>query len=345
MTTQITELDFGWSPFFLSQLQTDEISTTIPARVMAVHRGRLHLQGASIELDTPPFSSPAVGDWLLLDIHTHRPLRILQRKSVFKRMAAGTSHELQFIAANVDTVFVVTSCNQDFNVARLERYLALCRDAQATPVIVLTKADLAPAPEEFLHAARRIRQGVHVEAVNALDRTEVDRLAAWCGRGETVALLGSSGVGKSTLVATMTGAALATQPIRAHDDKGRHTTTRRELFRLPAGGLLLDTPGMRELQLVDVAAGLAEVFADLEEAAANCRFTDCQHDTEPGCAVQAGLADGSIDAARLQRWRKLSRENARNSESQAERRARDRRFGKMAKRVFAEKKARRDDAT
>jgi ribosome biogenesis GTPase / thiamine phosphate phosphatase len=348
MTIQVSDLlDFGWGPFFQSQIQAEEASTTFPARVMAVHRGRLHLQGVHFESDSPPFftgdCAATVGDWLLLHDETHRARRLLDRKSAFKRVAAGTAHEIQYIAANIDTVFIVTSCNQDFNVARLERYLALAREAQVTPVIVLTRSDLVPEPEEFVRNAGGIRPGVHVEAVNALDASEVERLAGWCGRGQTVALLGSSGVGKSTLIATLTGKRMETQPIREDDDKGRHTTTRRELFQLPTGGLLLDTPGMRELKLVDVNEGLAEVFADIEAAVTRCRFSDCRHESEPGCAVQEGLQAGTLDAERLHRWRKLVAENARHSESIADRRARERRFGKFAKRVVEAKKSRRED--
>jgi ribosome biogenesis GTPase len=340
--------DFGWSPFFHSQLREDELAQALPARVMAVDRGRLHLQGPGLDVHSPPHYSAVggaatVGDWLLLDAATHRPLRMLDRRSAFKRVAAGTSHEIQYIAANVDTVFVVSSCNQDFNVARLERYLALAREAGVTPVIVLTKSDLASSTEEFVREARRTRAGVDVEAVNALDASDVARLAAWCGPGQTVALLGSSGVGKSTLTNTLTGARIATQAARADDDRGRHTTTRRQMHRLPSGGLLLDTPGMRELQLVDVAAGLADVFADIDAAAARCRFSDCRHVAEPGCAVLEALGAGRLDADRLERWRKLVRENARNSESQAERRARDRRFGRFAKQVMQEKRGRREE--
>jgi ribosome biogenesis GTPase / thiamine phosphate phosphatase len=348
MAIQAFELaDFGWSPFFHSQLQDDEITHAIPARVMAVDRARLHLQAPSLDIHSPPFfdedgAAATVGDWLLLDAN-HRPLRLLRRKSAFKRVAPGTGHEIQFIAANIDTVFVVTSCNQDFNIARLERYLALAREAEVTPVIVLTKADLAESPAAFMDDALKVRAGVHVEAVNALDAGDVERLAAWCGRGQTVALLGSSGVGKSTLVGTLTGVALATQAVREDDAKGRHTTTRRQVHRLPAGGLLLDTPGMRELQLVDVAAGLADVFADIDAAVARCRFSDCRHEAEPGCAVLEGLSTGELDADRLRRWRKLVRENARNSESLADRHARDRRFGRFAKQVMKEKKKRRDE--
>ena len=341
--------DFGWSPFFQSQIRDDEIPGTLPARVVAVDRGRLHLQAPDLDIHAPPFipedgAAATVGDWLLLDAASHRPVRLLRRRSAFKRVAAGTSHDIQHIAANIDTVFVVTSCNQDFNVARLERYLALAREAEVTPVIVLTKSDLVASTGEFMHEARKVRAGVHVEAVNALDVNEVARLAPWCARGQTVALLGSSGVGKSTLVGTLTGTALATQAVREGDDKGRHTTTRRQVHRLPTGGLLLDTPGMRELQLVDVAAGLADVFADIDAAASRCRFSDCRHESEPGCAVLEALARGDLDVDRLRRWRKLVRENARNSESLADRHARDRRFGRFARQVMKEKRRRRDDA-
>jgi len=344
MTIQASDLaDFGWSPFFHSQVQSQDFSRSLAVRVTAVHRGRLHLQGPGLDLVTPSFAQHAtIGDWLLLEADTQRPQRVLDRRSLFSRIAPGTGRELQLIAANVDTVFVVSSCNQDFSVARLERYLALAREAQVTPVIVLTKSDLATAPEEFVRAAAKARAGVHVEAVNALEADEVGRLGAWCGRGQTVALLGSSGVGKSTLVNTLAHATLATQPARADDDRGRHTTTRRELFRLPAGGWLLDTPGMRELQLADVGAGLADVFAEIDAAAARCRFTDCRHESEPGCAVQQHIAGGLIDPDRLRRWRKLAAESARNQQTLADRRAAERRFGKFAKRVMASKRARRD---
>lgn len=346
--TTLSLTDFGWSPFFSSQLRNDESTHAIPARVMAVDRARLHLQAAALEIQSLPYfaddgSTATVGDWLLLDATTHRPLRLLERRSAFKRVAAGTGHDIQYIAANIDTVFVVSSCNQDFNIARLERYLALAREAEVTPVIVLTKADLAESTGQFMDDARKLRVGVHVEAVNARDADDVARLAGWCGPGQTVALLGSSGVGKSTLVGTLAGITLATQAVREDDARGRHTTTRRQVHRLPAGGLLVDTPGMRELQLVDVAAGLADVFADIDAAVARCRFTNCRHESEPGCAVLAGLSTGELDADRLRRWRKLVRENARNSESLADRHARDRRFGRFAKQVMKEKRRRRDE--
>jgi len=213
------------------------------------------------------------------------------------------------IAANVDTLFIVASCNQDFSVARLERYLVLAREVGVDPVIVLTKTDLTDDPEIFSAAARAIEPGLRVETVNGRDPASVARLAAWCGKGETVALLGSSGVGKSTLVNTLRGSdSIATQAIRASDDTGRHTTTVREMHRLDRGGWLLDTPGMRELQLSDAAAGISEVFDDFILMAEQCRFSNCAHGAKPGCAVQAAIADGTLTTERFDRWRKLAAE-------------------------------------
>jgi len=348
MTSASVELaDFGWGRFFASQLNPNDTTVVFPARVMAVHRDRLCVSGPGIDALIPPFVEPdgegaaTVGDWLLLDGETLRPRRLLGRRSLFKRRAAGTGRAVQLIAANVDTLFVVSSCNQDFNVARLERYLALAREADVTPVAVLTKADLAEAPEDYARAAGRLLPGLLVETLDARAPENVARLAPWCGRGQTVALVGSSGVGKSTLVNAMTGAdRIATQGVREADDRGRHTTTGRALHRLPAGGWLLDTPGMRELQLTDAKSGLDDVFADIVAFAAACRFGDCRHDTEPGCAVLAAMETGALDAARVRRWRKLDAEEARNSESLAKRRARHRAFGKMAKRVMEGKRSR-----
>lgn len=320
----------GWSPAFARQIDADALTVTPPVRVVAVHRSGLQVAGDGIDETLPPGPEATVGDWVLLDRTRPRSSQVLDRKSLIKRRAPGTGREVQLIAANIDTGFVVTSCNTDFNIARLERYVALGLKADIDPVIVLTKADLAEDPAPYVKAAQAISDRVPVVALDARGAEPALALADWCKLGRTVAFLGSSGVGKSTLTNALLGAqAIATQGIREDDAKGRHTTTRRELHMTPGGCLVLDTPGMRELQLTDAAEGIADVFEDIKALATQCRFADCQHETEPGCAVRTAIDDGSLDPARLARWGKLQAEDAFNSASLAERREKDRAFGKL----------------
>ncbi len=330
-STSETLEELGWKPWFSDQLSADEVARCHPVRVMAVHRGKLAVAGAAghafiapkIPGAAPADDHPTVGDWLLVDGDTLQPTRVLQRMNLFKRRAPGDPRREQMIAANVDTLFIVASCNQDFSVARLERYLVMAHEVGVNPVIVLTKTDLTDTPEDFAAAARAIEPGLRVETVNGRDRASVARLASWCGKGETVALLGSSGVGKSTLVNTLRGSdSIATQAIRAGDATGRHTTTVREMHRLAQGGWLLDTPGMRELQLSDAATGIAELFDDFEAAARDCRFSNCAHGTEPGCAIRAAIAAGALTTERFDRWRKLAAEESANAAQPGTRRPR-----------------------
>ena len=310
--------ELGWRAFFSEQVSVEEALQCHPVRVMAVHRGKIDVNGAGSQYSIAPNipdagpsdDHPTVGDWLLIDKVTLQPTRVLRRLNLFKRRAPADARKEQMIAANVDTLFIVASCNQDFSVARLERYLVLAREVGVNPVVVLTKTDLTDRPDVFAAAACAIEPGLRVETVNGRDPASAACLAAWCGKGETVALLGSSGAGKSTLVNTLRGSDdIATQSIRAADDTGRHTTTVRAMHRLKGGGWLLDTPGMRELQLPDAATGIAEVFDDILLVAQGCRFSDCAHGSEPGCAVRAAISGGTLTSERVNRWRQLAAED------------------------------------
>lgn len=256
---------------------------------------------------------PAVGDWVVLrerlgedraTIHA-----ILPRFSKFSRKVAGLTSEEQIVAANVDTVFLVMALNNDFNVRRLERYLVMAWESGANPVIILTKSDLCEDVAVKVDEVEGVAFGVPIHVVGSYGNMGMEALEQYLNVGQTVALLGSSGVGKSTLVNAMVGEALqAVQDIREGDARGRHTTTHRELIRTPQGALVMDTPGMRELQLWDADEGLQGTFEDIEVLAGQCRFNDCTHAGEPGCAVEAAIGNGSLDEGRYRSYVKLQRE-------------------------------------
>jgi len=333
--------NLGWRQHF--ELQLAEPGDAVAARVTRVHRDRVEMISTDGECAAQLTHQSAamgltVGDWVLLG-DDNSVQRRLEPFALFKRRAAGAAGDIQTIAANVDTVFIVTSANRDFNVARLERYLAIAHDAGTFPVVVISKADLADDAEQFRQQASRLSPGLLVEVLDARDPQAVAVLQPWCEAGQTVALLGSSGVGKSTLINSLAGTEQSTQAARDDDQRGRHTTTSRSMHKLQNGGWLIDTPGMRELQLVDVGDALDDVFAEVAELAAQCRFIDCEHNSEPGCAIQAAIQGGALDAGRLKRYRKLLAEDQRNSESIAMRRSRDRGLSKMYKAVQSVKRA------
>jgi len=327
----------GWSAFYSQQLALDDLSAGYPARVGNVQRSLITVLCERGELDVvlPPRlasveAAIAVGDWLLIEHEAPRVLRVLERRSLISRMAAGIEQRTQAIAANLDTLFVVTSCNEDFNLSRLERYFTVGKHAEVATVIVLTKADLCTEAETFVAQVRSIPRDIAVLALNATAHTEATALTPWLERGQTVAFVGSSGVGKSTLVnALLAGEVQTTSGIREQDAKGRHTTTSRQMFALASGAWVIDTPGMRELKLGSMEAAVSAVFDDIETLARECRFRDCRHHDDAGCGLQAAVATGRLDARRLDSYRKLVREAERASQSVRERRAIERRWGRM----------------
>lgn len=313
----------GFSPFFERQLLPSGEAELVPARVAAAHRGtyevwssagagRAQLAGR-LRLQLEGQAAPGVGDWVVLGgapgpDHPSMIERVLERRTVFTRGAAGRRAEAQVIAANVDLVFAVCGLDADFNVRRIERYLARIWASGAQPCVVLNKADLCADPAARVAEVERHALGVPVHVISALHRDGLDGLRGLLHEGLTVALVGSSGAGKSTLVNALLGEErLETGEVRESDGRGCHTTTRRQLVLLPGGGLLLDTPGMRELQLLD-EAGIETVFGEITALANRCRFADCRHETEPGCAVKEAVDSGELEADRFAHFRKLERE-------------------------------------
>jgi ribosome biogenesis GTPase / thiamine phosphate phosphatase len=286
-----------------------------PARVAIQHRGAYDLIGGTGELRASAANRlarddnlPAVGDWVGLDLTTNLVEAVLPRRTSISRKEVLQVTREQVLAANIDVAFLVQALPLDFNVRRLERYLAMAWESGAQPVVLLTKTDLVDDVGPFLDDVEAVTlMACPAHAVSAVTGEGMDELATWFRGNRTAVLLGSSGVGKSTIVNALAGEELlATQEVRADDHAGRHTTSRRELILLPGGGIVLDTPGIRELQLWD--ADLEQTFGDVEEIARRCRFSDCAHDREPGCAIRDALADGSLPHERWQSYLKLQRE-------------------------------------
>ena len=315
----------GWDEIRAEQFEPHARAGLIPGRVAVQHRGaydvltelgelRCDVAGRLYDESASPADLPAVGDWVALaarrDEQGGTVQAVLPRRTKFSRKTAWQAAEEQVLAANVDVVLIVTSLNEDLNLRRLERYLTLAWESGARPVLVLTKADLAEDVAEGVQTVASIAFGVPVVPLSSVTGEGLDALRSHLGPGVTAALLGSSGVGKSTLVNTLAGEELlATREIR-DDGRGRHTTTRRELIQLPDGSLVIDTPGMREIQLWVADEGLEEAFEDVTELFGRCRFSDCSHDSEPGCAVKEALAEGTLSAERWESYLKLQRELA-----------------------------------
>ena len=318
--------DLGWAEFFAAAFAPYAEQGLVPARVVA-QKGLYQVSTGAAEhyadlagklrhgLKGPGGASgfPAVGDWVALrpPAGDGRALitAVLPRRSKFSRKVAGQRTDEQVVAANVDTILLVSGLDGDFNPRRIERYLTAAWDSGARPVVVLNKLDRCEDPDGCLLEAESVAMGVPVHRVSALTGENCEEIHAYLGPGRTVSLLGSSGVGKSTLINRLLGREVQrTLEVRESDDRGRHATTHRELFVLPGGGLVIDTPGMREIQLWEGDQGIESAFADVESLAERCRFADCRHRGEPGCAVEAAAESGELPAERLESYRKLQRE-------------------------------------
>lgn len=331
----------GWSNELSVQLSLEQLEQARPARIVGVERSRYRadtgdalltvtLAGGFRHQHDAEDELPTVGDWVLL--HRHEPMitDLLSRRSLIARKRAG-GNEVQPIAANIDLLLVVGGLDGEYNLHRIQRYLVMAAQAGITPVVLLTKADLCSDADAYVAEVRRqLPPGGEVLALNALCDPLVEQLAPWLSPGTTLAVVGSSGVGKSTLVNNLAGGDIQRTSATRGDSKGRHTTTSRSLHRLPGGLSIIDVPGMREVGLAPVEGGVDRQFSEIESLAQNCRFNDCTHQQEPGCAVRAAYERGDLDADLWQHYLKLLAEE-RHNVSEHERRQRDRAFGKMVR--------------
>ncbi len=319
--------DLGWSPFFEKHFLALEETALLPARVIEELKGFYRVRtvdaeflaeiAGKIQHDAKQRDDfPAVGDWVAIvpreEEGRARIERVLPRKSKLARKAAGRALVEQIVATNLDTVFVVSSLNRELNAQRIERYLALIVESGARPVIVLNKADLCADPADLAASVERVARDAPIHLISARDKSGLAAILQYLVRGETAAFVGSSGVGKSTIINALLAGSREkeqrVQAVREGDDRGMHTTSSRQMFFLSTGGIVIDTPGMRELQLWDSEEGVAEVFDDLLTLAAECKFRDCNHRGEPDCAIEAAILAGTLQRERLESYRKLQAE-------------------------------------
>ena len=320
----------GWKPFFQTQLSAEEWELYTPGRIAMIHRSHCMVWSAQDEheLQIARFKTPknlAVGDWVALPHEPRDLVRRLERENKLARQAPGGRAQTQLIAANIDTLLIVSSCNDDFAESRIERFLALAAEADVRPVIVLTKVDLTDDADHFKQAARALDPDIQVECVDARDPDHLTALHPLFPPGETTALIGASGVGKSTLINSLADADQATFEVSTFDGKGQHTTTARSLHPMPDGGLLLDTPGMRELQLTTCERGINAIFPDVTQYLDQCRYNNCLHQSDAGCAIREAVDSGTLTVARWERYQQLQLEQTQYAEALTARERRPRR--------------------
>lgn len=351
--------ELGFDSWFRERWQTVGVPGRSPARITAVNKDRYLIRNEAAEVIAEPTGKlmftassgadlPCVGDWVSVQYHNDDSFAIIHdvmpRRTSLQRKSPGKKIDIQMIAANIDTAFIIQSCNTDFNLRRLERYLVMVNEGNIEPVLLLSKSDLVSKPEleqlvAWIRDEHIAAQVIPFSSVTGDGFDDVNRSLV---HGKTYCLLGSSGVGKTTLLNRLLGRdAFETNPIREKDGRGRHTTARRQLIVLDNGALLVDTPGMRELGMIDVEAGIDESFSDIRELVGQCRFNDCSHTTESGCAILAAIERGELDGERYQSYLKLMKESAYHQMSYVERRKKDKAFGKMVKSIVKHKNKRK----
>ena len=314
----------GWEIFCNEDVNTFIEDGSTLARVFAEHKhiyklytefGEVlgEISGKLRHEAVGPEQFPSVGDWVVITLQTQESRatihKVLPRKSKFSRKVAGVNTKEQIVASNIDTIFLVNALNKDFNVRRIERYLIMALESGASPVILLSKADLCVDLEEKLRETQSVAMGVPIHIISTSFEIGLDELTQYLEPGRTIALLGSSGVGKSTLLNYLAGKVVQeTNEVRVYDDRGRHTSTSREMFILDSGAIMIDTPGMRELQLWGGSDVISEAFEDIDGLATQCRFSDCKHKQEPGCAIKHAIEDGLIDEIRFKSYLTLQKE-------------------------------------